>query len=460
MGKISKFIDNPFIGFRQPKVQDAMRWLSDSVYLKLVYRARLGAPLDLRNPKTFNEKLQWLKIHDRNPLYTKLVDKAEVKPWVAERIGWEHIVPTLGVWDSFDEIDFDALPDRFVLKCTHDSGGLAICRDKATFDIEEARKKIEKSLAVNYYWRTREWPYKDVKPRILAEKYLDPSAPDGDLYDYKLFRFSNGRLVTLAMTDRFTDGVLSKTFFDEDWHELPLNEGGHPTRGELTKPELFEKMKAVANKLGQDFPFVRVDFYESNGGLYFGEMTFYPNSGFEHFDPGEWDTTFGSWIDLTEVAGGGWLLVSDAFALWLHGDASYEHRVDAGGDLTDYKVMCFGGKALCEFTCTGRADGDLRVDFFDTEWNHMPFTRHYPNADVPPEAPARLKDMIAMAERLAGGIPFVRADFYEIAGELYFGEMTFYPGSGMEEFEPECWDAQLGSWIELPESIGGVAPRE
>lgn len=305
MGKISKFIDNPFIGFRQPKVQDAMRWLSDSAYLKLVYRARLGAPLDLRNPKTFNEKLQWLKIHDRNPLYTKLVDKAEVKPWVAERIGWEHIVPTLGVWDSFDEIDFDALPDRFVLKCTHDSGGLAICRDKSTFDIEEARKKIEKSLAVNYYWRTREWPYKDVKPRILAEKYLDPGAPDGDLYDYKLFRFSNGRLVTLAMTDRFTDGVLSKTFFDEDWHELPLNEGGHPTRGDLAKPELFEKMKVVADKLGQDLPFVRVDFYESNGGLYFGEMTFYPNSGFEHFDPGEWDTTFGSWIDLTEVAGGG-----------------------------------------------------------------------------------------------------------------------------------------------------------
>ena len=460
MSKLGKFIENPFIGFRQPKIQDAIRWMSDDAYLKLVYRARIGRKLDLDNPKTFNEKLQWLKIHDRNPLYTKLVDKAEVKPWVAERIGWEHIVPTLGVWDSFDEIDFDALPDRFVLKCTHDSGGLAICRDKATFDIEAARKKIEKSLAVNYYWRTREWPYKDVKPRILAEEYLDPNESGGDLYDYKLFRFTDGRLVTLAMTDRYTDGALSKTFFDDEWHALPIGEGDHPTKPELAKPAAFEQMKELASKLGEGMPFVRVDFYESNGGLYFGEMTFYPNSGFEQFDPNEWDVAFGSWIDLTEVAGGGWLLVSETAALWLHEDAGSNHAAQAMPDLTDYKVMCFGGRARCVFTCTGRAEGDLHVDFFDTSWNHLPFTRHYPNADVPPEAPGRLKDMLVMAERLAEGIPFVRTDFYEVAGELFFGEMTFYPGSGLEEFDPYCWDAELGSWIELPESVGGVAPGE
>ena len=305
MSKISKFVANPFIVFRQPALMDKMRAVPDELYLRLLYHARIGKRLHLNSPLTFNEKLQWLKLHDRNPLYTKLVDKAEVKPWVAERIGWEHIVPTLGVWDSFDEIDFDALPDRFVLKCTHDSGGLAICRDKATFDIEAARKKIEKSLAVNYYWRTREWPYKDVKPRILAEEYLDPNESGGDLYDYKLFRFTDGRLVTLAMTDRYTDGALSKTFFDDEWHALPIGEGDHPTKPELAKPEAFEQMKEFAGKLGEGMPFVRVDFYESNGGLYFGEMTFYPNSGFEQFDPNEWDVAFGSWIDLTEVAGGG-----------------------------------------------------------------------------------------------------------------------------------------------------------
>lgn len=299
MNELAKLIKNLYVVFRLPKLQQRMRLLPDAVYLKLVYRARIGRPLNLNSPKGFNEKLQWLKLYDRNPLYTKLVDKAEVKPWVAERIGWEHVVPTLGVWDSFDDIDFGALPERFVLKCTHDSGGLAICRDLSTFDMAAARRKIERSLANNYFWSGREWPYKDVRPRIIAEEYLDPA----------------------------------------------------------------------------------------------GEQV----------------------------------------------------------GLTDYKVMCFGGQARCEFTCTGRADGNLHVDFFDTEWNHMPFTRHYPNADVPPEAPERLKDMVAMAERLSEGMPFVRVDFYEVAGQYYFGEMTFYPGSGMEEFDPERWDEELGSWIELPE---------
>lgn len=299
MNELAKLIKNPYVVFRLPKLQQRMRLLPDAVYLKLVYRARIGRPLNLNSPKGFNEKLQWLKLYDRNPLYTKLVDKAEVKPWVAERIGWEHVVPTLGVWDSFDDIDFGALPERFVLKCTHDSGGLAICRDLSTFDMAAARRKIERSLANNYFWSGREWPYKDVRPRIIAEEYLDPA----------------------------------------------------------------------------------------------GEQV----------------------------------------------------------GLTDYKVMCFGGQARCEFTCTGRADGNLHVDFFDTEWNHMPFTRHYPNADVPPEAPERLKDMVAMAERLSEGMPFVRVDFYEVAGQYYFGEMTFYPGSGMEEFDPERWGEELGSWIELPE---------
>ena len=146
--------------------------------------------------------------------------------------------------------------------------------------------------------------------------------------------------------------------------------------------------------------------------------------------------------------------MSETSTLWVHEDAGSNHATQAMPDLTDYKVMCFDGKARCVFTCMGRAEGDLQVDFFDTGWNHMPFTRHYPNADVPPEAPGRLKDMLIMAERLAEGIPFVRTDFYEVAGELYFGEMTFFPGGGLEEFDPYCWDAELGSWIELPMSAG------
>ena len=302
--KVLRYLENPWKFYWAATNRGLTKFLPDKAHLQALYRGAFGKKLNLDQPTTFNEKLQWLKIHDRNPLYTKLVDKAEVKSWVAERIGWEHIVPTLGVWDSFDEIDFNTLPDRFVLKCTHDSGSVVICRDKAIFDIGAARKKIEKSLAVNIYWLGREWPYKDVKPRILAEEYLDPSEPGGDLYDYKLFRFTDGRLVTLAMTDRYTGSALSETFFDDEWHALPMGEGEHPSRPDLAKPEAFDQMKELAGRLGEDMPFVRVDFYETNGGLYFGEMTFYPNSGFECFDPEEWDETFGSWIDLSNVAGG------------------------------------------------------------------------------------------------------------------------------------------------------------
>lgn len=443
------------------KLKYSLRWLPDEAFIKLYYRLRIHRPCNLENPKTFSEKLQWLKLHDHNPIYTDMVDKIEAKKIAASIIGEEHIIPTLGVWDSFDDIDFDALPEQFVLKCSHDSGGLVIVRDKSKLDKKAARKIIEKAMRCNFYYIGREWPYKNVKPRILAEQYLDPNTVDGDLYDYKLLRFTDGRLVMQAMTDRFTDGKLSKTFFDEEWHPLPASEGGQPTCPDLVCPEHFEQMKEMARKLGEGMPFVRVDFYESNGGLYFGELTFYPKSGFERFEPDEWDEKFGSWIDLTEIAGGGWLLVSETCMVWMHEDAGSMSAARALPDLTDYKVMCFNGKARCVFTCTGRAEGDLHVDFFDTNWNHMPFTRRYPNADVPPEAPRSLKDMLTMAEQLAEGIPFVRTDFYEVADELYFGELTFYPGSGVEEFEPDSWDEELGSWLELPESFGGgVAPCE
>lgn len=269
----------------------------DEKYLKLLYRARLGKPLDLDNPSTFNEKLQWLKIHDRNPLYTKLVDKAAVKPWVAERIGWEHIVPTLGVWDSFNEIDFGSLPDRFVLKCTHDSGGLAICRDRATFDMRKARERIERSLARNYYWPGREWPYKNVPPRILAEEYLDV-ADTADLPDYKYFCFDGKAKAMFVATERFADTETKFDFFDMDYRHLPFT-NGHPNADEIPKrPDAFETMARAAEILSDGIPQVRVDFYESDGGFYFGEMTFFHWGGMMPFEPEAWDETFGSWIRL------------------------------------------------------------------------------------------------------------------------------------------------------------------
>ena len=306
MNRIQKLVRNPGIVYNVLAETGLTNWMPDELHLALMYRASLGSWPNLRHPRTFNEKLQWLKIHDRNPLYTTLVDKYRVKKWVADRIGEEHVTKTYGAWEKAEDIDISGLPERFVLKTNHDCGGVAICRDRGSFDLEAAKKKLSEHLRTNYFWRTREWPYRNVSPLIFAEEYVNP---------------------------------------------------------------------------------------------------------------------------------------------------------DDGADLTDYKLMCFGGEVRCSFTCTSRARGDLRVDFFDAEWVHLPFTRHYPNSDVLPSRPRRYEEMVSLAEELSRGIPFVRVDFYESGGRLLFGEMTFYPGAGFEEFDPLEWDERLGSWIDLSnayDSAGGM----
>lgn len=296
MAKFARLLNNPrlivpFLGSR-----GWFHFLSDESYLRVCYKAYIGKDLDLNDPKGFNEKLQWLKLHDRNPLYCNLVDKYSVKEWVAETIGSEYVIPCYAVWNSADEIDVTRLPSSFVIKPTHDSGNTIICKDKSTFDLVHTKKSLTKSLKKNFYWNGREWPYKNVKPRIIAEELL----PSNDL-----------------------EGI------------------------------------------------------------------------------------------------------------------------------PDYKFMCFQGKVKLVFTCTGRASGDLRVDFFDTTWSHMSFTRHYQNSEQTIDPPSSLQLMITLAERLSQGIPFVRVDFYEVNRHPFFGEMTFFPGCGFEEFTPDLWDDVLGSWIDL-----------
>ena len=264
----------------------------DERYLRRIFKARTGKSLDLGDPKTFNEKLQWLKLYDRKPIYTSMVDKYEAKKYVADIIGEEYIIPTLGVWDNFDDIDFDKLPDQFVLKCTHDSGGLVICRDKNKIDKDEAKKKIEKSLERNYYLSGREWPYKNVKRRIIAEKYMvDESGYE--LKDYKFFCF-NGKVKSLFIArDRSKQGEETKfDFFDENFNHLPFTNGHPNSEQSYFKPGKFDEMKQLAEILSKEIPHVRVDFYNINGQIYFGELTFYHWSGMVPFVPEEWDYTF------------------------------------------------------------------------------------------------------------------------------------------------------------------------
>lgn len=296
--KVWKYVTDSDYRFKKNDARGFYKKMPDERYLKMKFKALVGYELNLDNPKTYNEKLQWLKLHDRNPLYTKLVDKYEVKEYVAEKIGFKYIIPTIGVWDSFDEIDFDLLPNQFVLKCTHDSGGLVICKDKKKLDMDNTRKKINTSLRQNYYYVHREWPYKNVKPRIIAEEYMEDTV-SGELRDYKFFCFGGIPKALFIASDRQDSTTDTKfDFFDMDFNHLDVINGHPNAEKEIQKPIAFEEMKMLARKLSAGIPHVRVDFYEVDGRVFFGELTFAHWSGFVPFDPMEWDYTFGSWMEL------------------------------------------------------------------------------------------------------------------------------------------------------------------
>lgn len=265
-----------------------------------MFRADMGYWMRWDAPQTYSEKLQWLKVFYHDPLWTKLVDKYEVKDYVANKIGEEFIIPTLGVWDCFDDIDFDKLPRQFVLKCTHDSGGLVICKDKGQLDLKSARRKISKSLAFNYYWRNREWPYKNVKPRIIAEKYMEDSKTE-ELRDYKFFAFDGVVKALFIASDRNKKGEEVKfDYFDENFNHLDLKQVHPMSNKQIEKPINFEKMKELASIISKGLPETRCDFYEVDGKIYFGEITFFHHGGLVPFHPACWDKTFGSWIKLPE----------------------------------------------------------------------------------------------------------------------------------------------------------------
>ena len=297
MSEIYKFIHNPLLLFGSLGHRGFFNWMNDEQYLKILFKIRIGQELNLNNPQAFNEKLQWLKLHDRRPEYTMMVDKYAVKKYVSEKIGEQYIIPTLGVWDKFDDIDFDQLPDRFVLKCTHDSGGLVICRDKANFNIRDTRKKINRCLKQNYFWGCREWPYKNVKPRIIAEKYMEDEILS-ELRDYKFFCFDGKPMLLFIASDRHKNCETKFDFFDIDFNYLNITNGHPNSKNHPKKPLNFNLMVELSKKLSKNIPHVRVDFYEINGNVYFGELTFYHWSGLVKFNPSEWDLKLGKMLKL------------------------------------------------------------------------------------------------------------------------------------------------------------------
>ena len=272
--------------------------ISDEEYLRRMYKAATGKDLNLDHPETFNEKLQWLKLHDRKPEYTTMVDKYRVREYIAKSIGEQYLIPLLGVWNSPEEIDFDVLPDQFVLKCNHNSGlGMCICKDKSKLNIEKVRRGLKKGLADDYYYFTREWPYKDVPRKIICEKYMTDSGDQ--LSDYKVHNFNGVPRVILVCKDRFKKSGLTEDFYSDQWDHLDVKRPGHPNASvDIKRPFELDEMLKLSRILAKGIPFVRTDFYTIQGRVYFGEMTFFPASGMESFEPARIDKQFGEWITL------------------------------------------------------------------------------------------------------------------------------------------------------------------
>lgn len=286
-------------------IQNFFRWLPDKTYLQLLYRFKMGHRLDLNHPKTFTEKIQWLKLYNRRPEYTLMVDKYAVKKYVADIIGEKYIIPTLGVWNKPEDIDWDALPNEFVLKTTHGggSGGVVICKDKKTFDRNKAILTLRDSMDSDIYRSLREWPYKDVKRRVLAEKYMVPkdmvNNPIYDLSDYKFFCFNGEPKYCQVIRNRHSKESID--FYDMNWRHqefVGLNPIASNGINPVPRPLLLDEMICICHKLSENMKFVRIDMYVIDNRIYFGEITFYPASGIGLFNPDKWNTELGNLINL------------------------------------------------------------------------------------------------------------------------------------------------------------------
>ena len=276
--------------------------VNDQTFLEKAFQSKLEKELDWNVPATFNEKLQYLKLYDRRPEYTRMVDKYRVREYITEKLGAQYLIPLIGVWDDPEKIDFSVLPEQFVLKCNHNSGlGMCICKDKSKLNIRKVKAGLRKGLRQNYYLTGREWPYKNVPRRIIAEQFMQSDA--GGLTDYKIHCFNGEPKLILVCKDRFAPTGLTEDFYTPQWEHLDLRRPTHPNATEpMAKPDELDQLLEFSRILSKDIPFLRVDFYIVEGHVYFSELTFFPASGFEKFEPEEWDQTLGDWLKLPDTS--------------------------------------------------------------------------------------------------------------------------------------------------------------
>lgn len=431
-------------------VKNFFGFLPDKLYLSLRYRCQMGHWINWRNPKTFTEKLQWLKVYDYKPEYTLMVDKLAAKDYVAERIGQEYIIPTLGVWDRVEDIDWDSLPNQFVLKTTHGGGGcgVVVCPNKANLNKAMAIKKLQISMQSNAGNTYREKPYLNVPRKIIAEKFIAVHKPKqndkvADLPDYKFFCFDGEPHYCQAIRDRHSKETID--FYDMEWNHMPfvgLNPVAKNGIAPVARPVHLETMKDICRKLSKDIKFSRIDLYVINDKEYFGKITFYPAAGFGEFTPADWNERLGKLINLEgNPIGGGEFLISNNEIVKIEQDNSFE-------DLKDYKFFCFNGKVKCFKIDFGRFV-EHHANYYSPEGKLLPFGEKglEPDPNHIEIMPENLNEMISIAEQLSNGFKFLRVDLYNIKAKIYFGELTFYPAAGMLPFVPEKWDDKLGKYL-------------
>ena len=416
--------------------------LPDSLFLRIVYRRIMRRKLNLHNPRTYNEKLQWLKLYNHNPEYTMLVDKYAVKKYVAEIIGSEYIIPTIGVWNHFDEIDFDRLPDQFVLKCTHNSGGVIVCRDKFSLDFSEVKEKIEDNLSHNFYYVSREWPYKNVPPRIIAEEYMADK-----LHNQQIFSDSAGMpRLKLVFSVRFTSCEMQEDFYDEVWNHLgDINPVSESPVFPVLRPEQYGIMHKLALKIAEKKSYLsRIDFYEIGEMEYFAEIEF---SGVAELGDLEMEKScfeLGIWLDLP---GGAKKLCSRGCSIIV--SDSRLKRVSERA-LEDYKFFCFNGEIDSVMVCKGREKGHPDFFFYDYDWKRLYYQQDTLEKDEIIPRPNNFDEMKKVVKKLCAGFPHVRVDLYEVDGNIYFGELTFFDSGGFDTDISYQTDLMWGGKIQLP----------
>lgn len=419
----------------------------DKMFLSLKYKKNFGRFPDWKHPKTFCEKINWLKLFDRNPIYTRMVDKYEAKRYVAGIIGEQYIIPTLGVWERAEDIDFDSLPDQFVLKATHDSGRVVVCTDKSKLDKNNAVKTMKKSLKRDFYAVTREWPYKNVKRRIIAEKFIAPRKTYNyqDLTVYKFFCFNGDPKCCQVICGCSTVDIMN--FYNMEWQHLDyfgFNSDVYNKITLITCPIDLENMIAICKELSDGFPFVQVALYRVDEQEYLCELTSYPASEIDGIMYGNWPEKVGFILGLPTT------IVTRKICSVVNGIVEMRDESSIYDDLKDYKFFCFNGKVKCFKIDYGRFT-EHRANYYSPEGILLPFGEKKcpPNYEHHETMPHNLAEMMCIAEKLSSGHAFLRVDLYNVSGKIYFGELTFFPDSGMGAFTDAEWDFKFGEWINL-----------